>query len=635
MKSIHIDIDSGNIKILYDASLFKPRQLSQLYYWGFRKSTDADYCTAELDKTTSLLLKKVIEYFDSESIKYEFSSVCQSYIDSLIRSANDFEITCLQGKNFKNGLIDKRVFSAFADFVKNRIVRNLKEHQIKAAYHLYLVQNGANFSVPGSGKTAVILTVYEKLRTEGKVNSLFVVGPPACFGPWRQEFEDTLGRKPDFRILAGGDQVTRKSEYFKPIQEKGELYLTTFQTLLNDLDDVIALLTQKSNKTFLVIDEAHYIKQVGGNWAKAVLRLAPHAHFKTVLTGTPFPRSYVDVFNLFDYLWPANSPLDSSTKTRIEVLEKKNDAKTVREIFDKSVGPLIYRVRKKDVGLMPPKFHDAIKIQMNANERRLYDAIVTKVRSYPKDNYMKNIELVKKLRRGRIIRLRQCVSYSRLLNTVVDSYDEDLISDEADLANIIRNYDKKETPAKIEYLSTMLREFNQSRQKVVIWANFIDTLKLIKKTLANTGINSELIYGDTPTETTAFSDEKTREKIRDAFVAVDSGLDVLIANPAACAESISLHKTCFHAIYYDLSYNCAQYLQSLDRIHRVGGSENNQANYYFLQYENTIDQDIKNNLDKKAQKMYEIIDQDFDIYSLDMFGEEDDLQAYDRLFGGN
>ena len=162
---------------------------------------------------------------------------------------------------------------------------------------------------------------------------------------------------------------------------------------------------------------------------------------------------------------------------------------------------------------MPPKFHDAIKIQMNANERRLYDAIVTKIRNYPKDDYVKNIELVKKLRRGRIIRLRQCVSYSRLLNTVIDSYDEDLISDEADLSNIIRNYDKKETPAKIEYLSKMVRKFNQSRQKVVIWANFIDTLKLIKNTLANTGINSELIYGNTPTETTAFSDEKTREKL--------------------------------------------------------------------------------------------------------------------------
>ena len=76
----------------------------------------------------------------------------------------------------------------------------------------------------------------------------------------------------------------------------------------------------------------------------------------------------------------------------------------------------------------------------------------------------------------------------------------------------------------------------------------------------------------------------------------ESGLDVLVANPGACAESISLHKTCFDAIYYDLSYNCAEYLQSLDRIHRVGGSEDVEVNYYLLQYYNTIEAQIVDNL---------------------------------------
>jgi len=93
-----------------------------------------------------------------------------------------------------------------------------------------------------------------------------------------------------------------------------------------------------------------------------------------------------------------------------------------------------------------------------------------------------------------------------------------------------------------------------------------------------------------------------------------------------------LHKTCFHAIYYDLSYNCAQYLQSLDRIHRVGGSEINQANYYFLQYKDTIDFDIRDNLENKAKKMYEVIEEEYDIYSLDMFDDSDEIQAYERLF---
>jgi SNF2 family DNA or RNA helicase len=176
-------------------------------------------------------------------------------------------------------------------------------------------------------------------------------------------------------------------------------------------------------------------------------------------------------------------------------------------------------------------------------------------------------------------------------------------------------------------------------QKILIWSNFVGTLQLIKSHFNNIGEKSELIYGKTPVkkdDATLIGEEKTREDIRDEFLDLNSGLNILVANPAACAESISLHKTCFHAIYYDLSYNAAQYLQSLDRIHRVGGSELNTANYYFLQYENSIDQDIKKNLEIKAHKMYEIIDKDYEIYDLDLFNdEEDDVELYKKIFKNN
>ena len=137
------------------------------------------------------------------------------------------------------------------------------------------------------------------------------------------------------------------------------------------------------------------------------------------------------------------------------------------------------------------------------------------------------------------------------------------------------------------------------------------------------GINAEKIIGSVPSEKEGFDISLlTREKIITEFL--DGKIDVLIANPAACAESISLHKNCFHAIYYDLSYNLAQYLQSLDRIHRVGGSEYKTANYYFLQYTDTIEYKIKSNLDKKKKKMYSIIEKDFSIYDLYM-DEEDEI----------
>jgi len=124
----------------------------------------------------------------------------------------------------------------------------------------------------------------------------------------------------------------------------------------------------------------------------------------------------------------------------------------------------------------------------------------------------------------------------------------------------------------------------------------------------------------------------TREEIIQQFLRPDSGVDVLVANPAACAESISLHKSCSYAIYYDLSYNSAQYLQSLDRIHRVGGSENKTANYIFLHYENSIDTDILSNVRTKAENMSQVIDLDYAIYSLDMFDEDEEQGAYARIF---
>ncbi len=629
---MQIDVSNNTIKINESSAKLKPYQISQIKYWGFvRGSKDGTY-KLSLDNHESLLLK-LIQYFDKEELSYFLSPSCRKYVSEQNQRAKNFKGIKLLGKEYKEGKFDKGKFNNFSEFINENVSRKLKDHQLKAAFHLYLVRNGANFSVPGSGKTTAILSVYEKLKSEGKVNLLFVVGPPACFGPWRTEFNLTFGRKPNWIILAGGNRAQRKSEYFSPAAQKAELYLTTFQTLLNDQNEVITFFRQQGIDTFLVIDEAHYVKQIDGNWANAVLCISECAKYRCVLTGTPMPRSYTDAFNLFDFLWPHNEPIDSNTKIRIQIQEENNDTTSAKEVLKDTIGPLFYRVRKSELGLISPEFHSPCVLPMNRYEKIIYDAIENKIRNYSKQDYLKNIDLVRKLRRGRIIRLRQCVSYTKLLSKALEDYREKLVEDESELGQIIYDYDNLEVPAKLEYLKKFVSDLQKRKQKVVIWAYFVDTLKLIRKHLTEAGFYCKLIYGATPIEQTSIDEEETREKIRDEFVYARSGLDILIANPAACAESISLHKTCYHALYYDLSYNCAQYLQSLDRIHRVGGSEVNQAHYYFLQYENTIDQDIKANLERKAEKMYDIIEEDYSIYSLDMFEEDDELKAYERFFG--
>lgn len=585
-----------------------------------------------LPETAAALVGKLLPYFSRYGIGVSLAPAIESLHSATQRVKEELNRALRAGVLLKSGHVSASGTKDFISFLRDSLARRLKEHQIKAALHLLVVGNGANFSVPGSGKTTVVLSVFQWLRSLGQLDSLFVVGPPSCFGPWRAEYVSVIGKQPSWEILAGGDVQERHAKYYASKHRLHDLYLTSFQTLLRDSEKVKLLFNQRQVKFALVIDEAHYIKQLEGAWATAVLSIAKYAKVRWVLTGTPFPYSFVDAFNAFDVLWPDSPPIDENARLRIQESIKHNEPGRAAAVLDSCIGPLFYRVRKNDLHLAKQDFRRPLLIRMNTHERRIYDAVQAKIYGLSRGDFDRDYDLMLKLKRGRMMRLRQSLSYARLLGSAVSEYSETLVDDQLSLADTIKHYDKLEVPAKLTSLLDLLERLRQKSEKVVIWSNFVETLEMIRSQTQSAGHGVHLIYGAVPTEQSTTDDELTREKIISEFLAEDSGINVLVANPAACAESISLHKTCSHAIYYDLSYNCGQYIQSTDRIHRVGGSENKIAHYYFLQYADTIEQDILTNVRRKAANMSRVIDQDYAIYSLDMFSQDEELEAYDRIF---
>lgn len=626
-----IDLSPSGLVITDTENVLTSVHSSQLQFWGFRKSTSLPRQFQLNTVAPRDILSKLIGYFDAEKLPYSLGSQCKSEAENLRSQIAALVRARQAGKAIKTGKFTVAEFRKFASDLQKLTKRTLKDHQLRAAYHLHLIQNGANFSVPGSGKTSVVLALYQKLRNEGKVNGLFVVGPAACFGPWRTEFFETLGRKPRAIVLAGGEKFSRKAEYYKPSDHLPELYLSTFQTLANDQAEVKMLFQRAGMNLFLVVDEAHYIKQIGGNWSSAAIELARFAKFRCILTGTPCPHSFTDLFNLFEFLWPANDPIGADNRIRIQIAEQKGDIENAQQILKRTVGPMFYRVTKSDLGLTRPIFHPPIVVPMNEREQFVYDAITLRIRHSAKFDYSKNADVLNRLRRARILRLRQCSAYVGLLTKPLSDCDED-VARESEVYEIIRRYDELEKPAKLLQLEKLASQILGCKGKVVVWCNFIGALKLIQKNFQKLKVNCELLYGETPVEQTSVHQGETRERLINRFKDAGSGLDLLIANPGACAESISLHKTCHHAIYYDLSYNCGQYLQSLDRIHRVGGSETEEAHYYFLQNKNAIDRDVMDNLDRKVQKMFGVLDDK--LPQPDSVGDENDeeIKAYERLF---
>lgn len=127
---------------------------------------------------------------------------------------------------------------------------------------------------------------------------------------------------------------------------------------------------------------------------------------------------------------------------------------------------------------------------------------------------------------------------------------------------------------------------------------FVQNVELIALRLKDLG--AEYIHGgvDAGNE----NDQDTREGKIKRFHS-DPKCMVLVANPAACSEGISLHRICQYAIYLDRSFNAAHYLQSEDRIHRLGLSSDARPTVEFVECEDSIDQVVRERLTLKVAIM--------------------------------
>ena len=605
--TVSVEIDLNVIRIIDPKGELSSATKTSLRLQGFSRSTNG---LAAKHKDWEDLVPLSLELLRKAGVEIELDAA----IASIIKRRRDAQEQLGKNRNLggliKEGEVHQLGIGELIKFMETELKRQLLPHQVKAAIHLFSVAHGANFSVPGAGKTSVVLAIYEYLRKRRMITSLFVVGPRSCFMPWQTEFELTLGRQPRVKVLAGGDVRERRERYYPRAGDEAELYLTTYQTLSRDKEQVQHLLQSRSNQAFFVIDEAHYMKQDEGVWATAVAETSKHAYKRCVLTGTPFPRNYADGINPFEVLYPNSGIFGLTTKRRIRHASDSGHHYVARTLLEPKIDSLYYRVRKRELHLSEPVFLPPIQVNMNPIERKLYDCIEKRIGELEKGASAQDLDTIIKLKKGRQIRRRQSTSYAYLLLSVISGYDEVLVDpNDEQLNEKIRNYDKLETPAKVQRLLQEIQKLHHEGKKVVIWANFVGTLHKIKEECDQENLESRIVYGGTPTEDGM--DEESRETIIEKFKDNNSMLDILIANPAACAESVSLHKACSNAIYYDLSYNCAEYLQSLDRIHRVGGSENTVSYYRFLQYADTFEHQILRNLTEKAVRMADVVDQDF------------------------
>jgi SNF2 family DNA or RNA helicase len=129
-------------------------------------------------------------------------------------------------------------------------------------------------------------------------------------------------------------------------------------------------------------------------------------------------------------------------------------------------------------------------------------------------------------------------------------------------------------------------------RKVIIWSTFVGNLLALQRLLAP--YEPALIYGGTSAEERNSELERFRKS---------SLCHVLLSNPQTLGEGVSLHKECHVAVYVDRSYNAGLYLQSLDRIHRLGLPPEQETTVYVLRSEGSIDVCVDKRLQAKIDRL--------------------------------
>ena len=576
-------------------------------------------------KTVNYVINYFEKIFGKNSIQiddnlknelYEFDAELDLYDDALRRGVD------IKNKNEHN----PKLSSSFK--------RELLPFQKESVEHILAVENAANFSVPGSGKTTMAYAAIASWLDSGKIEKIMVIGPTASFAPWEEEYQHCFGKKP-LSLRVRGD----RAELLENIGNSYDLFVLHYQTANSKRMELVNFL--RKYKTVLIIDESHNIKSPElGKWASAALFLAPYAKRRIILSGTPIPNDYRDLWTQITFLWPQNFPLGNQIRYNYQV-QKRGLGQEYRHTLD----GLFCRIMKDDLHLPDPKFIP-VMVDIGPIQRKIYNVIAAK--TLEEIESLADQARLHKFRIARMVRLLQTASNPSLLlekSTQFDVNHElfgeefgmkyekygDTALKELSVYDEILNYSKREIPSKLVEAHKRAKKILDSGEKIIIWSSFLLNMYIFQEQLFKE-YDPIIINGSVSRDP---KDHPNRDELIKKFKN-SSEPEIIIATAASLGESVSLHKNlnrenvCSHAIYLDRNFNGAQYMQSVDRIHRIGMDPNLEVEYHLLIGKKTIDERIHTRLIEKWTDMTNALNDpfvariDFDVYSENQSEDEFD-----------
>lgn len=415
------------------------------------------------------------------------------------------------------------------------------------------------FDEQGSGKTVMALAAFDSLKEMGGIDSCIIICPKSMLREWERAVRQLIPDKYKVEIVEGDSE-----EKHRIVLQTNDLCLVNFESV-SGLQISLEAVASKA-RTLLVVDESYYVKNPDAIRSEAVRDLRRSCARCFVLCGTPAPNSAADLVNQFDvaddgYTYSGFRPSGDVGRDRPRI-----------ELAMHSRGVFIRRLKRAMLPDLAEKQFKILPVTLSGRQADLYEEARKHLALWLRgmDNKTFQKSLADYFRRRQVL-LQIC--------SCPDAVDPLFTGNHA----------------KLPALDALLQKLvTRAHRKVVLWSYYRRSLRELAARYHHLGLVQ--VDGSTPA--------KDRRIAIDTFQN-DTNTKIFLGNPAAAGAGITLHAAS-DAIYFSYPGQAAQYLQSIDRIHRRGQAAS-QVRFHLLVCRQTIEEQEVSRLRRKELEQQDIL----------------------------
>ena len=418
----------------------------------------------------------------------------------------------------------------------------------------------------GLGKTLqtlMYLMWLKHLKKRGKANPSLVICPASVMHNWRREVEKFAT---DMSVLVLESGAARHS--MRRLIPDHDIVVTNYSLLRRDLEDL-----QKYKFNAVVLDEAQFIKNPGAQVTQSVKQLK--CKTRLALTGTPLENRLLDLWSITDFVQPNylgdekhfHETYDPGGGDGEEAVANRRIA---RKRLSSRLRPILLRRVKTEVAKdLPERIEQRHDCELGTDQRKLYLAELRRSR----DTVMETIQ-TKGVAKSRmqvlaaLTRLRQICCHPSLVGN-------------------------NSASGKTEALFDLLEPLVAQGEKVLVFSQFVQMLKILEKDCGTREISTHMLTGET----------KNRQDVVNAFQDSE-GAGVFLLSLRAAGTGLNL-TTASYVVLYDPWWNPAVEAQAIDRTHRIGQTKT--VNAYKMIAPGTVEEKIWNLQQSKQQTISDVL----------------------------